>query len=91
MVDITKLFNGNANGNGKPDDFDVEKVLASLSTVSSRHMHSRGSPDSLFARLQTEKVALLSGADFWHTPGFPEKGVPSVRMSDGPNGVRGIK
>jgi hypothetical protein len=36
MVDITKLFNGSANGNGKHDDFDVEKVLASLSTVCPR-------------------------------------------------------
>ncbi|KAJ9122557.1 hypothetical protein QFC22_001986 [Naganishia vaughanmartiniae] len=38
-----------------------------------------------------EKVALLGGKDFWHIPDFPEKGIPAVRMSDGPNGVRGIK
>ncbi|KAJ9113731.1 hypothetical protein QFC20_001756 [Naganishia adeliensis] len=39
----------------------------------------------------TEKVALLGGKDFWHTADFPSKGIPAVRMSDGPNGVRGIK
>jgi beta-glucosidase len=38
-----------------------------------------------------EKVALLGGKDFWHTADFPSKGIPAVRMSDGPNGVRGIK
>jgi len=38
-----------------------------------------------------EKVALLCGIDFWHTKAVPRLGVPSVRMSDGPNGVRGTK
>ncbi|RYP22201.1 hypothetical protein DL767_009109 [Monosporascus sp. MG133] len=39
----------------------------------------------------SEKVDLLSGIDFWHTKGFPQHGVPSLRLSDGPNGVRGTK
>lgn len=38
-----------------------------------------------------EKVDLLSGIDFWHTKGLPQHGVPSLRLSDGPNGVRGTK
>lgn len=38
-----------------------------------------------------EKFALLSGIDFWHTKAVPRLGVPSVRMSDGPNGVRGTR
>jgi len=38
-----------------------------------------------------EKVALLSGTDFWHTASVPRLGVPAVRVSDGPNGVRGTK
>lgn len=38
-----------------------------------------------------EKCELLSGVDFWHTKGLPEHGVPSLRLSDGPNGVRGTK
>ncbi|KAL8357767.1 hypothetical protein RB598_002525 [Gaeumannomyces tritici] len=38
-----------------------------------------------------EKVELLSGIDFWHTRPVHRLGVPSVRLSDGPNGVRGTK
>ncbi len=34
-----------------------------------------------------ERVALLAGADTWHTPA--SGGVPAIRMSDGPAGVRG--
>ncbi|KAH6974980.1 glycoside hydrolase superfamily [Ilyonectria sp. MPI-CAGE-AT-0026] len=38
-----------------------------------------------------EKVSLLAGEDFWHTAPLPRFNVPSVRVSDGPNGVRGTK
>ena len=31
------------------------------------------------------------GTDFWHTKAFPKLGVPALRLSDGPNGVRGTK
>lgn len=34
-----------------------------------------------------QKVSLLAGADHWHTVGLP--GVPVLRCSDGPAGVRG--
>ncbi|KAL4797625.1 putative beta-glucosidase H [Aspergillus venezuelensis] len=38
-----------------------------------------------------DKIALLSGIDFWHTHPIPEFDVPSVRVTDGPNGIRGTK
>lgn len=38
-----------------------------------------------------EKCDLLAGIDFWHTKPLPKHGVPSLRLSDGPNGVRGTK
>lgn len=39
----------------------------------------------------SEKAQLLSGADFWHTHKVERLGLPAVRVSDGPNGVRGTK
>ncbi|KAJ6020497.1 hypothetical protein N7540_006001 [Penicillium herquei] len=38
-----------------------------------------------------EKISLLSGSDFWHTASIPSKNVPSIRFSDGPNGIRGTR
>lgn len=35
------------------------------------------------------RAALCSGADTWHTLDVPELGLPALRFSDGPNGVRG--
>ncbi|KAH7121347.1 glycoside hydrolase superfamily [Dactylonectria macrodidyma] len=39
----------------------------------------------------TEKISLLAGVDFWHTKALPKHGIPSLRLSDGPNGVRGTR
>ncbi|KAL4925389.1 beta-glucosidase H [Aspergillus undulatus] len=38
-----------------------------------------------------EKIDLVSGIDFWHTAPVPRLNIPSLRMSDGPNGVRGTR
>lgn len=35
-----------------------------------------------------QKASLCSGSSFWLTEPIPEAGVPAVRVSDGPNGVR---
>ena len=34
-----------------------------------------------------EKVSLLSGFNSWYTNKIDRKGIPSIKMSDGPNGV----
>jgi beta-glucosidase len=36
-----------------------------------------------------EKVSLLSGSDVWRTFPIERLGIPAVKVSDGPNGVRG--
>lgn len=35
-----------------------------------------------------EKVALLSGADYWNTVAIKRLDIPSIQVTDGPNGVR---
>ena len=35
-----------------------------------------------------EKIALCSGADFWHTKEMSHHGIPSLMMCDGPHGLR---
>lgn len=36
-----------------------------------------------------EKVSLLAGSDFWHTPAVERLGIPALKVTDGPNGARG--
>lgn len=35
-----------------------------------------------------DKLAFCSGADYWTTKAFPQYGIPSIRMADGPHGLR---
>ena len=36
-----------------------------------------------------EKCALIAGETNWRTPAYPHAGVPQLKMTDGPSGVRG--
>ena len=35
-----------------------------------------------------EKITFCTGADFWHTKELPRQGIPAIKMSDGPHGLR---
>jgi beta-glucosidase len=46
--------------------------------------------DAALAALSLEdKCRLVAGKTTWRTQAFPEAGIPQLKMSDGPNGVRG--
>ncbi len=36
-----------------------------------------------------EKASILAGQDMWHTVPVERLGIPAIKVSDGPNGVRG--
>ncbi len=46
--------------------------------------------DAAIAALSLDdKCRLVAGKTTWRTQAFPEAGIPQLKMSDGPNGVRG--
>ncbi|MEU1478095.1 glycoside hydrolase family 3 C-terminal domain-containing protein [Streptomyces sp. NPDC005760] len=48
--------------------------------------------EAALARLDLDaKARLLAGQDMWSLPALPEIGLPSLVMSDGPIGVRGVR
>ncbi|KAM0325856.1 hypothetical protein ACHAQA_007159 [Verticillium albo-atrum] len=62
-----------------------------LDVTASRRSPQFDVEDVLNQLSQKEKIDLLSGIDFWHTKSVPRLNVPSIRLSDGPNGVRGTR
>ncbi|WWD16370.1 hypothetical protein CI109_100796 [Kwoniella shandongensis] len=46
-------------------------------------------PDLLKQLSTEEKISLLAGKDWWNTIPIPRLNVPSIKVTDGPNGARG--
>ncbi|KAJ6140882.1 hypothetical protein N7497_011775 [Penicillium chrysogenum] len=70
-----------------PQTFDVEHVLANISEQDKIALLSGKTGNELWERHPLTKA----GIDFWHTHPIPEFNVPSIRATDGPNGIRGTK
>ena len=46
--------------------------------------------DAALAALSlTDKCRIVAGKTTWKTVAFPDAGIPAIKMSDGPNGIRG--
>src|SRR5438132_9235452 len=45
--------------------------------------------DLLSQMTMQEKVTMLAGTNMWYTAPVERLGIPSLKMSDGPNGARG--
>ena len=73
-----------------PEDPDSLRVfLSTLHTLTARDMNKI---DQILVQLNiTEKVSLLAGADLWQTVGIDRLGIPPIKVSDGPIGVRGTQ
>jgi beta-glucosidase len=69
-------------------DFDVETVLSQLKQNEKIALLSG---ESLDLNLTNPIANARVGIDFWHTYPIPEHNVPSIRFTDGPNGIRGTK
>ena len=54
------------------------------------HHHGVIDIDAALASLSlTDKCRLVAGETNWRTKAFPEAGIPQLKMSDGPTGIRG--
>ncbi|GJJ11758.1 hypothetical protein Clacol_005996 [Clathrus columnatus] len=57
--------------------------------MSSTDFATASIPELLSKLTKEEKIHLLAAPDWWHTQPIARLGIPSAKMSDGPNGVRG--
>lgn len=70
-------------------NMDIEAVLRSLTLEEKvEHSYTLARDFNTHSHLQ---ISLLAGASFWGTAAIPAKCVPSVILTDGPNGTRGVR
>jgi beta-glucosidase len=69
---------------------DVEKTIEEL-TLGEKVALTAGKSDLHCQKCNPKTDPIPLGRDFWHTESVPRLNIPALRMSDGPNGVRGTR
>ncbi|THZ02459.1 hypothetical protein D6C92_00591 [Aureobasidium pullulans] len=70
----------------QPQQLDIEQLLTQLTLEEKVSLTAVGMVVKPGAITDT-----FLGKDFWHTVPVPRLNIPSIRLSDGPNGVRGTR
>jgi beta-glucosidase len=72
--------------------FDIDEVIREASTSEKVSLLSDTALNYTYdGWIDKFRLWLMTGYDSWHTVPLHRFNVPSVRVSDGPNGVRGTK
>lgn len=69
---------------------DIEELIKQL-TLDEKVALLTGMSRNAQLHTMMEADSPWLGDDFWHTVPIPRLGIPSIRLSDGPNGVRGTR
>lgn len=73
-----------------PDTVPPQAVIGSgIRAMVDKKAAREWARDKLSQMTLEEKVSLLAGDDLWRTPAVRRLGVPKLKTSDGPVGVRG--
>ncbi|UZJ55640.1 hypothetical protein CBS101457_004960 [Exobasidium rhododendri] len=86
-------INGSNSMNGSNGINGSSKVheLSGVGSISSTKAQALDVDKILSQLTLQEKISLMTGDGWWHTVAIPRLGVPAIRMSDGPNGIRGTR
>jgi len=79
-----------ANGTTPNTEFSPQdSPVLQYQTLNSKDKKRLLAREKLATLTLEEKISLLTAADFWRTKALPEKDIPAIKTSDGPNGARG--
>ncbi|KAM5522692.1 glycosyl hydrolase family 3 N terminal domain-containing protein [Fusarium oxysporum f. sp. phaseoli] len=75
----------------RADKLSVDELLSKLTVDEKVALLAGKSQTSQYDSTLHSGVNSWIGKDFWHTTPLPHHGISSIRLSDGPNGVRGTR